>query len=449
MTSRALLTDLYQLTMLQAYWRSALTREAVFELSVRALPRQRNFLMAAGLAQALDYLAGLRFSEADIAWLWETGLFGKEFVEHLEGLRFTGEVRALPEGAVFFSGEPVLRVTAPLEQAQLVETRLLNIIGFQSSVASKAARCVLAARGRGLAEFGLRRAHGGEAGIWAARASWLAGFTGTSAAEASRLYGIPVLGTMSHSFVLAHREEGEAFAAFARANPGRAAFLLDTYDVAAATERAVAAALELRARGGRLEAVRLDSGDLAGQARAVRRRLDAAGLREVRILASGDLDERSVRDLVAAGAPIDGFGIGTRLSTCADAPVLDAVYKLEEYAGQPRRKRSAGKATWPGRKQVWRRFEGGLMAGDVVALEGESAEGLPLLEPVMRKGRRLSGLPGLEESREHARRALESLPDALRGLEPARPYPVEISAGIRAAAARADAELERLQAVVR
>lgn len=438
MSEEAFLVDLYELTMLQAYWREGLDGPAVFELFARRLPPERNFLLAAGLEQALDYLEGLAFSSSQLSWLEGLGGFERGFLDWLSRLRFRGDVDALPEGTAAFADEPLLRVTAPLPQAQLVETRLLNIVNFQTAVASKAARCALAARGRRLVEFGLRRAPGGEAGVWAARAAYLAGFHGTSNVLAGRRFGIPLSGTMAHSFVQAHDGEPQAFAAFARGNPRRCVLLLDTYDVDNAAAEAAWLGAGLKRSGIPLRGVRLDSGDLAAQARRVRAVLDQAGLSSTEIFASGNLDEWALRELVAGGAPIDGFGVGTKLSTSSDAPSLDCVYKLEEYVGRPRRKRSAGKATWPGRKQVWRRRDaGGLLLGDVVGLAGEAQDGEALLLPAMRAGRRLAR-PPLDEARRRAAGQLAALPNGLRALEPAPPYPVRISETIRRLAERLD-----------
>jgi nicotinate phosphoribosyltransferase len=436
----ALLTDLYQLTMLQAYWQHGMDGEAVFELFVRKLPEHRAFLVAAGLEQALDFIAQARFADDELAWIERSGRFAPGFAPWLSELRFTGDVWALPEGTVFFADEPILRVTAPIAQAQWLETRLLNLIHFQTAIASKAARTVLAAQGRPLIDFGLRRAHGAEAGLLAARAAYLAGFAGTATVLAGARFGIPVFGTMAHSFVQAHDDEVEAFARFAESFPQHTVLLLDTYDTLAAARRVVELAPRLAARGIRIKGVRLDSGDLAGLARAVRRILDDGGLKEATIFASGNLDEARVAELVAAGAPIDSFGIGTSLTTSSDAPYLDAVYKLQEYAGAARRKRSTGKSTWPGRKQVWRRRDAnGLFCGDLVALQEEPGDGEPLLVPVMRGGQRLAQ-PSLEEARRRCREQLAALPPALRALAaPPSAYPVTISAGVRALAGAVDA----------
>ncbi len=433
--SSPLLTDLYQLTMLQAYFARGMTDTAVFELFVRKLPPGRNFLVAAGLEQALDFISQLRFGKEELDWIARSGLFRPDFVEHLAGLRFTGDVHAMPEGMVFFPDEPLLRVTAPMPQAQLLETRVLNLVHFETVVASKAARSVLAAKGKRLIDFGLRRAHGAEAGLLAARAAYLAGFSGTSTVLAAPRFGIPVFGTMAHSFVQAHEDEAAAFAHFAEVFPESAVLLIDTYDTVAGARKAV----ELAKSGIQVKGVRLDSGDLGALSRQVRKILDAGGLKDAIVFASGNLDEYRVARLVAEGAPIDSFGIGTSLVTSADCPFLDAVYKLEEYAGQPRRKRSTGKATWPGRKQVYRRYHAdGTFAGDVVTLESDPRPGEPLLARVIERGKRLAS-PALDSARAHALAQLERLPAPLRSLEAAgAPYPVEIAPGLRALAESVD-----------
>lgn len=437
----ALLTDLYQLTMLQAYLHRGMIEPAVFELFVRKLPGERNFLVAAGLEQALEFLETLGFTEREIDWLERQGGFSAGLQAQLREFRFTGDVDAMPEGTVFFPDEPILRVTASLPQAQLVESRLLNIVHLQTLLASKAARIVIAGGGRQLVDFGMRRAHGAEAALFASRASWLAGFDGTATAEAGLRYGIPVFGTMAHSFVQAHRSEREAFENFARARPKRAVMLVDTYDTEAAVAKVIELYPVLAADGIRIAGVRLDSGDLGAHAKAVRAMLDAAGLKEMIVFASGNLDEHRIRRLLADGAPIDGFGVGTALDTSSDAPTIDAVYKLQSYAGVARRKRSEGKATWPGIKQVWRRHdEHGRIAGDRVGLADEAHHGEPLLQPCMRAGRRLPTMPTLDEARAHCRAQLARLPEALRALEPApAAYPVEISARLRELAREVDA----------
>ncbi len=433
-----LLTDLYQLTMLQAYHRQSMAETAVFELFVRRLPPNRGFLLAAGLEQVLDYLENLRFTTEELDWLAASGRFSRDFIADLAALRFTGEIHALPEGTVFFPNEPLLRITAPLPQAQLVESRLINLIHFQTLIASKAARCVLAAPDKLLVDFGLRRAHGAEAGLLAARAAYLAGFAGTATVLAGMRFGIPIFGTMAHSLVQAHDCEEDAFEHFAYAQPDNVVLLIDTYDTEAAAHKVVRLAPRLQARGIAIKGVRLDSGDLAELSRKVRRILDEGGLQQVTIFCSGDLDEFRLVELAAARAPIDGYGIGTRLDISTDAPSMDCVYKLQEYAGIPRRKRSQQKATWPGRKQVYRQAaEDGALAGDWLCLEDRPHPGEPLLQPVMRAGQRITAAESLESIRERVRRQLAALPAALRANR-IEPYPVVIAPELQALATELD-----------
>lgn len=439
----ALLTDLYQLTMLQAYFDGGMTKTASFEFFVRRLPEQRNFLVAAGLEQVLDYLETLRFSDEELAWLAGCGRFHREFIDWLATLRFTGDVDAMPEGTVFFADEPILRVTAPLPQAQLVETRIINLLQFQTMVAAKAARCTLAAQGRLLVDFGLRRAHGAEAGLLSARASHLAGFDGTATVAAGMQWGIPLYGTMAHSFIQAHDDEAAAFEHFARSQPAANTMLIDTYDTESAARKLADLAARLAPDGIAIQAVRIDSGDLAEHARRVRAILDGEGLPRVRIFVSGNLDEYAVHDLVASGAPIDGFGVGTRMNTSADQPWLDCAYKLQEYDGQPRRKRSEGKATWPGRKQVYRhRDADGGLAGDLLTTVDEPADGEPLLVPVMRAGKRLTASPPLAAVRAQAAANLAALPPRMRQIAPAEAPPVTVSAALRELAETVDRRLQ-------
>jgi nicotinate phosphoribosyltransferase len=445
--SDALLTDLYQINMIQAYLDHGETKTAVFEFFVRNLPARRGFLVAAGLHQALDFLENLAFPAAEIEWLKSTGRFGKNLLDYLAALRFTGDVHAMPEGTVFFANEPILRITAPLPQAQFVESRLINILHFQSLIAAKAARMMLAAPDRLLVDFGFRRAHGAEAGVMAARASYIMGFAGTATVLAGKQFGIPLYGTMAHSFIEAFDDETEAFAAFAQARPDNLVLLLDTYDTEAAARKVVALAPRLKAAGIAIRGVRLDSGDLVALSRSVRAILDAGGLRDVIIFASGGLDEDSLAAFAQQNAPIDGYGVGTSLTTSADVPALDCVYKLQEYAGVPRRKRSLKKATWPGRKQVWRRYEaGGRMAGDVLARDGDNKSGEPLLELVMQNGRRLRPPPSLDDIRDRAKRELAKLPESLRSLTPGTTYPVEVADDLKELAADVDRRMLRQMA---
>jgi nicotinate phosphoribosyltransferase len=442
--SSPLLTDLYQITMIQAYLDHGDTETAVFEFFARTLPPRRGFLLAAGLAQALDFLETLRFSAADIAWLRSTGRFSNKLIDYLAAFRFTGDVHAMPEGTVFFAGEPILRVTAPLPQAQFVESRLINILHFQSLIAAKAARCVLAAPDKLLVDFGMRRAHGAEAGLMAARASYLAGFAGTATVLAGQGFGIPLYGTMAHSFIEAFDDEAAAFECFARSRPDNVVLLLDTYDSEAAARKVVALAPRLKAADIAIRGVRLDSGDLIALSKSVRTILDAGGLHDTTIFVSGGLDEDSLLAFAKAGAPIDGIGIGTSLTTSSDAPSADCVYKLQEYAGQPRRKRSERKATWPGRKQVWRRYDAsGRMAGDLLSLDNHDRAGEPLLGLVMKNGRRIAPPPPLDEIRRHAKHELERLPANLSRLDPGAGYPVEVADDLVELAAAVDARLQK------
>lgn len=437
--SSLLLTDLYQLNMIEAYLANGQTGTAVFELLFRKLPRRRGFLMAAGLEQALDFLENLHMSREDLDWLAADGRFSARLIDYLAGFRFAGDVHAMPEGRVFFADEPILRVTAPLPQAQLVETRLMNILHFQTLVASKAARMVLAAPGKTLVDYGLRRAHGAEAGLMAARSSYVAGFAGTATVLAGKLFGIPTSGTMAHSFILAQEDEETAFLRFARARPDQVTLLLDTYDTEAAARRVVEIAPRLAAEGISVEAVRLDSGDLVVLSKRVREILDAGGMWGTKIIASGGLDEVKLVAHAREEAPIDGYGLGTSLTTSSDVPSLDCAYKLQEYAGIARRKRSVGKATWPGRKQVWRHYtDDGHIAGDVLSLECDPQPGEALLAPVMRDGRRLEKKPTLDEIRSRASRDLGRLPTAVRDLAPGATCPVKIASAVIRLAEDAD-----------
>ena len=431
----ALFTDLYELTMAAAYLREGTAGSATFSLFVRRLPPERGFLVAAGLEEALEYLRTLRFSGGALDYLRSIGRFEAAFLDYLGTLRFTGDVRAVREGTVLFADEPLLEVTAPLIEAQLVETALIAFCHVQTVQASKAARCVLAARGRTLAEFGLRRSHGMDAGMKAARAALLAGFDSSSNVLAGRTYGIPLSGTMAHSFVTAFPRERDAFLAYARAFPDQAILLLDTYDTLAAARQAVEVARALAANGHRLAGVRLDSGDLARLSREVRAILDAGGCGDVPIVVSGGLDEHGIESLLAAGAPIAAFGIGTRLNVSADAPSLDMVYKLVRLDARDVLKLSPGKETWVGAKQVFRRLDaGGRLAGDTLALDDEPAPpgAEPLLRAVMRQGALLGAHPSLAELRAHCVAQLGTLPEGVRRLRDAETSSVTPSEALRA-----------------
>jgi len=434
-----LLTDLYELNMVQAYLDAGMMQTAVFEFFVRKLPASRGFLVAAGLEQAIEFLKTARASEAEQQWLAESGRFHRNTLDYLADFRFTGDLHAMPEGTVFFPDEPIARITAPLPEAQLLESRLINLLHFQTVIASKAARMVLAAQGRALVDFGLRRAHGCEAGLLAARASYLAGFSASATTPAEWLYGVPITGTMAHSFIQAHDDEVAAFLAFARSRPENVVLLLDTYDTATAAHAVVRIAPIFADEAIELRGVRLDSGDLAEEARLVRQILDHGGLTSVQIFASGSVDEDLLQRHASEGAPIDGYGIGTSLTTSSDAPALDCAYKLQEYAGQPKRKLSTGKATWPGRKQVYRRYgSDGTMVGYMLTLEGQAGDGEALIQPVLKNGEQVQPDPDLQGSRAYAASQLERLPPHLKRLERAPAYPVMVAEPVRSLAEQAD-----------
>lgn len=434
--STGLTTDLYELTMAQAYFEHGVTAPASFSLFVRHLPPQRGYLVSAGLEGALDFLQAVRFSSDDIQYLESTGIFSGAFLEYLSGVTFTGDVWAIPEGRAVFANEPILEVTAPIIEAQIVETFLINQINLHTMITAKAARCVTAARGRTIVDFGFRRTQGVDAGLAAARCSWIAGFHASSNVLGGRLYGIPVSGTMAHSFVTAYESEIDSFRAFAATFPGRCTLLIDTYDTLDGAHKAVVVAREMEERGHRLQAVRLDSGDLLELSRGVRGIFDDAGLDYVRILASGGLDEYEIDALLRAGAPIDAFGVGTKLGVSADAPWLDMAYKMVEFDGRPVLKLSAGKRSLPGRKQVRRRFDaGGKMVSDVITLRDDAREeGEPLLVEVMRGGRAVENAGALSRARECFTEELKRLPVGLRELTPAAEYPVAVSERLAALA---------------
>ena len=440
-----LLTDLYEFNMIQAYLDRGEDGEAVFEFFVRRLPARRSFLLAAGLDDALDYLETLQFSTAEIDWLKSTGRFRNNLLDYLSRFRFTGDVHAIPEGTVCFANEPLIRITAPLPQAQLVETRLINILHFQTLIASKAARMVLAAPGKILSDFGLRTAHGAEAGLYSARASYLAGFAGAANVLAGERYGVPIVGTMAHSYVQVHDDEMTAFENFAHARPQGVILLIDTYDTEQGARKVVELAPRLQADGIAIRGVRIDSGDLTAMAKKVRRILDDGGLRDVIILVSGGINEDVLQMMKKAGAPIDGFGIGVNLAASVDVPALDCAYKLQEYAGKPKRKLSEGKATWPGRKQVWRAYDAdGRMRGDILSLESDNQPGEALVVPVMRAGKRISPAPTLTQIRERAARNLARLAGPLARLESGFEYPVNIADALSALAKLIDAKAKKL-----
>jgi nicotinate phosphoribosyltransferase len=434
--SLGLFTDLYELTMAQAYWQSSQTASATFSLFFRKYPPDRAYFVFAGLVDVLDYLERFRFAPGDLDYLRSLNLFDRDFLEYLRQLRFTGSVRAMPEGTLFFINEPVLEVTGTVIEAQLVETFLVNQVNLQTILATKASRVVYAARGRQVIDFAARRTHGVEAANKLARVSYLAGFDGTSNTMAGALYHIPVSGTMAHSYIMSFAREIESFRHFAQSFPDTSTFLVDTYDTLEGTKKAAAVAREMRQQGHDLRAIRLDSGDLLDLSRKARALLDEARLPDVQIFASGGLDEFEVDDLVHAGAPIDAFGVGTKVGVSADAPWTDCAYKLVEYAGRPVLKLSTKKQTLPGPKQVFRyRDPGGTFLRDVIAPAGQTLEGgETLLGEVMRGGKRLGPVASLEELREGFRVQFAQLPERHKALRSPERYAVAISA-----------ELENLQ----
>ena len=427
----SLLTDFYELTMCAAYFGNRMEESATFDLFIRRLPQNRSYFVFAGLEQALRYLRNIRFNGEQIDYLSAEG-FKPEFLNYLRTFRFTGEVYAVPEGTIVFPDEPLIRVTAPIIEAQLVETFLLNTINIQTTIATKASRVVTAAHGRPVIEFGLRRTQGTDAGMKAARSSYLAGCNGTSNVLAGMRYGIPVFGTMAHSYIMFHGTEQEAFKAFAEAFPDNSTFLIDTYDDLAGAENAATIAKQMEKQGYRLKAVRIDSGNLVVISKKIRAILDKHGLNYVKIFATGDLDECKVASLIKNGAQIDSFGVGTRMSTSNDRPYVDVVYKLagKEEKGKfiPAMKLSKDKITLPGKKQVFRQKDSkGNYARDIIALEHESIQGEPLLQKVIEKGNMLDNHPSLEEIRKTALDNLSKLPNRYKRLRNAPKYPVILS----------------------
>ncbi|MGA7670297.1 MAG: nicotinate phosphoribosyltransferase [Nitrolancea sp.] len=440
-------TDLYQMTMGASFHALDVNDIATFSLFVRRLPPQRGYLVAAGLDDALDRLLNLQFDQRALDYLRSTGQVRPEFISSLANFRFTGDVWAVPEGRIVFADEPLLEVQAPIIEAQIAETILLNAVHYATLVASKAARCVSAAPGKSLIEFGLRRTPSVDAGLAAARSSFIAGFAGTSNLFAGEQFDIPVSGTVAHSFIEIFPNELDAFRAFSDTFPGDVTLLIDTYDVLQGARNAAIVAKELRAKGRRVRAVRIDSGDLVDLSKRVRSILDAEGLTDVGILASGGLDELDLQRFVDGGAPIDAYGIGTRLGTSADAPSLDMVYKLVEFAELPKLKLSTGKATLVGPKQVWRRVGlDGAFVSDLIARRTEPAPGTewePLLEPFMEAGRR-TRRDDLRENQRRHQSDTSKMPPGTFNLANFERFPVELSFGLQEAQREAT-ERARLQ----
>ena len=442
----SLFTDLYELTMAQAYWQAGVTAQACFSLFVRRLPTDRGYLLFAGLEDMLDALSGLRFSDDDIVFLSSLGLFDEDFLDYLRCLRFGGCVRAMREASTFFANEPVLEVTAPVIEAQIVETLLLNQFNVQTMLATKAARVVSAANGRTVVDFAARRTQGIDSAVKFARAAYIAGFAGTSNLLAAKRYGIPAVGTMAHSFITSFDSELEAFDAYAASFPENSTFLVDTYDTIEGIRNAITVAERMREQGHELNAIRLDSGDLLALSIEARSLLDAAGLPKVQVLASGGLDEFQIESLLSLGAAIDGFGVGTNVGTSADYPWLDCVYKMVEYDGRPTMKLSEDKETLVGAKQVFRYVgEDGMYAGDVIGCTDEPVlEGTEmLLSEVMRDGRRLEVAPSLAELQQRCSSEIGRLSDAHKQLRSPDEYPVRVSERLQARQQRAKQDILR------
>ncbi|MCW4025226.1 MAG: nicotinate phosphoribosyltransferase [Candidatus Bathyarchaeota archaeon] len=432
----ALFTDFYELTMCASYFDHKNFETATFDLFIRRLPENRSYILFAGLEQAVKYLENIKFTEPQLAYLKQQG-FKDDFLDYLRNFKFTGEVWAVPEGTIVFPNEPLIRVTAPIIEAQIVETFLLNTINLQTTMATKASRVVHAAKGKAVIEFGLRREQGIDAGMKVARCSYIAGCKGTSNVLAGQVFGIKVFGTMAHSFIMSYHKEIDAFRAFAKTFPHNSTLLIDTYDDIAGAEKAVEIAKEMETQGYRLSGVRLDSGDLSQTSKKVRAILDGKGLGYVKIFVSGDLDEYKIEELLAADAPIDSFGVGTKMGTSADRPYIDAIYKLSETmepdgSFQPIMKLSKDKHTLPGRKQVYR-FKDiqGNFDHDLITLDNENVTGEPLLVKVIEGGKRVYKLPSLEQIRANAAENLQKLPEKYQTLRDAPVFPVELSSNLQ------------------
>jgi len=443
----ALLTDLYQLTMAQSYFQSKKLEPATFSLFIRSYPPNRGYFVSAGLEDVLSFLKDFSFDSEALSYLRSTRLFADDFLHFLRGLRFTGEVWAIPEGRLCFKDEPILEITAPIIEAQIVETFVINQINLQALIATKASRCAYAAKGRAVVDFSLRRTHGADAGMKVARSSYLAGFAGTSNVLAGKRYGIPIVGTMAHSFVSSFDHEIDAFRSFVRSFPGNSILLIDTYDTLTGAHKAVEVAREMAARGERLQGVRIDSGDLATLGREVRRIFDEAGLKEVKIIGSGGLDEYDLAELSASEAPFDSYGVGTKMGVSSDAPWFDMAYKLVQHNGRPVLKLSTGKVSLPGGKQVFRLVDDkGRLRKDILGLRDEELPGSePLLQKVMGKGRMLEPYPSLKEIRERFLEEFSRLGERIKAILDPEFYPVELSPRLKALKAEIEEQLARTE----
>ncbi|MCG6981858.1 MAG: nicotinate phosphoribosyltransferase [Deltaproteobacteria bacterium] len=432
--SREIMTDLYELTMAASYFEQDMFAPASFSLMVREYPPKRSYLVCAGLDPLLDYLESFHFHADDLEYLERTSLFPSKFLQFLETLHFTGEVRAIPEGRIAFCDEPLVEITAPVMQAQVVETFVINSINLPTLVATKASRCHYAAGERRLVDFSLRRTHGMDAGLMVARASFIGGFIGTSNVQAGKIYDLPIYGTMAHSYVESFDREIDSFRAFVKSFPDNTVLLIDTYDTLVGARKAVTVAREMRQAGQDLRAVRLDSGDMVQLSQQVRQIFDEAGFPEVRIFASGGFDEFKIQKILTAGAIIDAFGVGTKMGVSADAPYLDMAYKMVMYNGRPVLKLSSGKVSLAGPKQVFRqRDEHGLFRGDLIGLlDEEVVDSESLLETVMRDGKRVLPKVPLPEIQKRFKEEFSLLPETYKDLEGNPNYPVKITPKLQA-----------------
>jgi len=440
----ALTTDLYELTMAASYFEHGLNGQATFSLFIRAYPPHRNFFVAAGLADLVEYLESFQFTSSDLDYLHSTKLFKDDFLDYLRTVRFTGRLMALPEGTIFFADEPILEIDGSLLEAQLLESVVINIINLQTMIATKAARVVQAAGGRRVVDFSLRRTQGIEAGLKVARSCYLAGYAGSSNVLAGKLYGVPVVGTMAHSYVAAYEREIEAYRAFVQSFPANAVLLIDTYDTVEGAHKAVKVGREMKERGQRLRGVRLDSGDLVTLSHEVRRVLDEGGFQEALIFASGGFDEYKVSEVLKAGAAIDSFGVGTKVGVSADAPYLDISYKLVMIEGRPVMKLSKGKKTLVGPKQIHRLSDsGGRFHEDILSLREEDvAGGEPLLRRIMDQGLRAAPVEALTDIRDRFQAQLKRLPRNMNDLEASVRYPVRLSEGLSSLQERVEQRIE-------
>lgn len=418
MSYKALITDLYELTMAQAYLESGKRERAVFSLFVRELPKNRNFLVSCGLEPLLEAIEDFRFEEKELNYLKSLGIFKDWFLDYLESYKFKGNIYAIGEGRIIFQNEPIVQVEGPLVDVQILETLVMNVIHYNTLLASKGARCYIASKGKALVDFGLRRAHGFDAGVYGARACYITGFAGTSNLLAGMKYSIPVFGTMAHSFVMVFEEEEEAFRAFAKSFPDRTVLLIDTYDTIDGAKKA----LKLMKEGIKVVGVRIDSGDIEYLSKEVKEIFSREGFKDVKIVVSGGVDERDIEDWLSRDTPIDLFGVGTKLLTSSDAPYLDMAYKLVEYEGKPKYKLSPGKRTFPYKRQVIRHYEGGFMAYDEVVQYKEGG----LVELVVKEGSLVKNLPSLKEIRDRFMEDLSKLPPPLKSLDKKEEYRVVV-----------------------